>query len=130
MSPSWFTLGRAFLQVETMRIRSVAYSAILATVFAASVHAQSGAPLRVFASNGFRAVFEDLGPRCEKTIGRQLSTDFGTSASLQQRVKGGEAFDVAVMTSDAIDDLVKGVRGSASVFPPARRSPTSKRPRR
>jgi len=75
-------------------------------------------PLRVFASNGFRAVFEDLGPRCEKTVGRQLSTDFGTSTSLQQRVKSGEAFDVAVMTSEAIDDLVKaGTLKLASLKP-------------
>jgi molybdate transport system substrate-binding protein len=93
-----------------MRIRSIAYSVILAAAVAASVayiRAQSSAPLRVFASNGFRAVFDDLAPKCEKTIGRQLSTDFGTSTSLQQRAKSGEALDVAVMTSDAIDDLVK-----------------------
>jgi len=108
-----------------MRIRSIAYSVILAAAFAASVahiRAQSSAPLRVFASNGFRAVLDDLAPKCEKTIGRPLSTDFGTSTSLQQRVKSGEAFDIAVMTSEAIDDLVKAGKLSLGSLVPLGRS--------
>jgi len=79
-------------------------------------------PVKVLASNGFRAVFEDLASRCENRIGRQLRTDFGTSTSLQQRVKGGEAFDVAVMTSEAIDDLIKGGKLSLASLTPLGRS--------
>jgi molybdate transport system substrate-binding protein len=105
-----------------MRIRSIACAVILAAAFSASVHTQRGAPLRVLASNGFRAVFDDLAPKCEKTVGRQLSTDFGTSTSLQQRVKSGEAFDVAVMTSEAIDDLVKAGKLNLGSLVPLGRS--------
>jgi molybdate transport system substrate-binding protein len=83
---------------------------------------QTSPAVRVLASNGFRAVFDELAPRCEKTIGRQLSTDFGTSTSLQQRAKGGEAFDVAVMTSEAIDDLVKAGTLTLSSLVPLGRS--------
>src|SRR5262249_39555719 len=104
-----------------MSTRSIA-CAVVMTALVASVRAQGTPPLRVLASNGFRAVFDDLAPRCEKTIGRQLSTDFGTSTSLQQRVKGGEAFDVAVMTSDAIDDLVKGGKLTLGSLKPLGRS--------
>jgi molybdate transport system substrate-binding protein len=105
-----------------MRIRSIAYALILAAALATPIRAQSTQSLRVFASNGFRAVFDDLAPRCEKTIGRHLSTEFGTSTSLQQRVGGGEAFDVAVMTSEAIDDLMKAGKLTLSSLVPLGRS--------
>jgi molybdate transport system substrate-binding protein len=71
-----------------------------------SIQAQS-APLKVLASNGFRAVIEELAPRCEKAIGAKLAMQFGTSTSMLQRVGSGEAFDVAVATTEAIDELVK-----------------------
>src|SRR4029453_6681966 len=70
----------------------------------------------------FRAVIDHLTPRCEETIGRRLSIQFGTSTSLQQRVTGGEAFDVAVMTSEAIDDLVKAGKLALSSLVPLGRS--------
>jgi molybdate transport system substrate-binding protein len=106
-----------------MTIRSVSRAvAALVVASIAQLGAQSSPPLRVFASNGFRAVFDELAPRCEKTVGRQLSTDFGTSTSLQQRVKGGEAFDVAVMTSEAIDDLVTGGKLTQASLVPLGRS--------
>ena len=97
--------------------------AIALTVVAAHVNAQTApAPLKVLASNGIRAVFDDLAPRCEKTIGRHLATDFGTSTSLLQRVNGGEAFDVAIATFEAMDDLVKAGRVTASSRTPLGRS--------
>ena len=106
-----------------MSIRSISRAvAALVVASIAQLGAQGNPPLRVFASNGFRAVFDDLAPTCEKTIGRQLSTDFGTSTSLQQRVKGGEAFDVAVMTSEAIDDLVKAGKLNLGSLVPLGRS--------
>lgn len=67
-------------------------------------HAQADS-VRVFLSNGFRAVFEDLAPACERSIGKPLSAQSGTSASLIQRVNGGEPFDVAIMTTEAMTQL-------------------------
>jgi molybdate transport system substrate-binding protein len=73
-----------------------------------SIHAQSGGgQIKVLASNGFRAVIEELAPRCEKTVAAKLTMQFGTSTSLLQRVGKGEPFDVAVATTEAIDELVK-----------------------
>ena len=90
-----------------MRIQNVATAVVIAlTLTMGRAHAQS-APLKVLASNGFRAVIEELAPRCEKAVGVKLATQFGTSTSLLQRVAKGEAFDVAVATTEAIDDLVK-----------------------
>ena len=91
-----------------MRIRAVTVALmVLFDVGSSSVEAQTGGHIKVLASNGFRAVIEDLAPRCEKAVGAKLATQFGTSTSLLQRVAKGEAFDVAVATTEAIDELVK-----------------------
>jgi molybdate transport system substrate-binding protein len=94
-----------------MRVRSISLVLLTFATLSANrtlVYGQAtNGQLKVLASNGFRAVFEELTPRCEKAIGHPLSTQFGTSTGLVQRAKDGEAFDVAVMTTDAIDDLGK-----------------------
>ena len=73
-----------------------------------------GSPVRVLSSNGFKAVIDALGPQCERAIGHQLAVPFGTSASLRQKVDAGDAFDVAVVTAEAMDDLVKAGKVRAS----------------
>lgn len=96
-----------------MRICAIT-SALVIAVVGANVHAQTATPLKLLGSNGFRAVMDELMPRCEKTIGRHVSSEFGTSTSLLQRVNGGEAFDVAVTTTEAMDDLVKSGKVNAA----------------
>jgi molybdate transport system substrate-binding protein len=64
-------------------------------------------PVHVLASNGVRAVIEDLRPQAEGVIGRPLALEFDTSSAVKKRIEGGDAFDVAILTSDVIDDLVK-----------------------
>jgi molybdate transport system substrate-binding protein len=88
----------------------LASSSLLLTPAAARAE---GDPLRVFLSNGFKAVFDDLAPGCERTIGRSTVTQSGTSTSLIQRVNSGEAFDVAIMTTEAMEELGKGGKVSA-----------------
>lgn len=65
------------------------------------------APLRVLASNGVKAAIEELQPRIERAAGRPLAIEWGTTAALRQKAASGEAFDVAVLTTEAIADLVK-----------------------
>jgi molybdate transport system substrate-binding protein len=72
-----------------------------------------GHAVRVFASNGFRAVFDELATTCERAIGHTLTAQFGTSTSLTEKVNAGEAFDVAIMTTEAMEGLAKGGRISA-----------------
>jgi molybdate transport system substrate-binding protein len=83
-----------------MRIRIA-----LAIALLASFSAQ--AQMRVLASNGIKAVVDELRPQYEKKSGHALSIDFGTSASLKQRIESGESFDVTILTSDLIDELAK-----------------------
>ena len=64
-------------------------------------------PVHVLASNGVKAVIDELKPQAEKAIGRPLTIEFGTSSVVKKQIEGGEAFDVAILTSDVIDDLAK-----------------------
>ena len=81
------------------------------TLFPLPSWAQS---LTVLSSNATRAVLQDLGPRFEQSTGAHLALSFANSADLKARIEKGEAFDVAILTSPLIDDLIKQGRLSAS----------------
>jgi len=49
---------------------------------------------------------EALRPQFEKVSGDTLSLDFSTTATLRDRIEKGEAFDVAILTDEAIDALI------------------------
>ena len=66
-----------------------------------------GAEIRVVASNGVKAAIEALKPQIEKASGSTLSIDFNTAATQRERIEKGEPFDVAILTDDAIDALIK-----------------------
>jgi molybdate transport system substrate-binding protein len=63
--------------------------------------------IRVLVSNGMKGTMEELQPQFEKTIGRSLAIQFGSTASLKTRIEMGEAFDVTIITTEAIGDLIK-----------------------
>ena len=74
---------------------------------AACLAVAQNAPVRVLASNGVKAVIDELKPQAEKAIGRPLAIEFGTSSAVKTRIEREEAFDVAILTSDVIGDLAK-----------------------
>ena len=65
------------------------------------------APVRVLASNGVKAVIDELKPQAEKAVGRPLAIEFGTSSVVKKQIESGAAFDVAILTSDVIGELAK-----------------------
>ena len=75
--------------------------------------AQTGA-VRVIASNGVKAVIEELQPQCERALGRSLSIQWGSTTGLKQKIEAGEPFDLAVLTTEAIDALIQSGKVSAS----------------
>jgi molybdate transport system substrate-binding protein len=87
-------------------MRAFATAAVIAC-FLVSVTAAQAAEIRVLASNGIKAAMEDLKPKFEKASGDTLSIDFSTAATLKDRIEKGEAFDVAVLTDDVVDALIK-----------------------
>ncbi|HUQ52770.1 MAG TPA: substrate-binding domain-containing protein [Gammaproteobacteria bacterium] len=80
------------------------------------------APVRALSSNGVRAALEQVVPQCERTVGRKLDVQFGTSASIKQRIEGGEAIDVAFITSEVVAELAKGGHLAASSITPLGRA--------
>ena len=84
---------------------------VLAIVAAGDLGAQQqpvpSNPVRVLSSNGVKAVLDELLPQFERANKQKLAVEFGTTASIKQRVEKGEAFDVVIVTSEAVDDLIK-----------------------
>lgn len=72
------------------------------------------AQVRVLASNGVRAVLEQVRPQAERAVGAKLDIDYGTSTGLKQRIESGEKFDVAILTTELIDELAKSGQVSAA----------------
>lgn len=82
--------------------------------------AAQNAPVRVLASNGVKAVIEELQPQCQRAIGRPLAIQFGSTTDLVKKIDAGEAFDLTMLTSDAIDQLIKTGKVAPKAVPVAR----------
>jgi molybdate transport system substrate-binding protein len=63
------------------------------------------AELKLLQGNALKAVMDELGPQFEKATENKITTTLGTSAQLKGRIDGGEAFDVAIITKAALDEL-------------------------
>lgn len=73
--------------------------------------------VRLFVSNGLREPFKTVRAEAEQQVGRHLVVEYGSSRVMQAQMEAGQAFDVAILTATAIDDLStkeRIVRGSAS----------------
>jgi molybdate transport system substrate-binding protein len=79
---------------------------ILAAMAATTLAAQP-AEIHVLVSNGIRAVMEEVRPQAERAIGHPLAMEFNSSSALKQKIDQGQAFDVAILTSDLMGDLTK-----------------------
>jgi len=91
-------------------VRAVAALAIitLGPIFLPATKSVAQTPgLRVFVSNGVKAVIEELRPQLEQTVGRPLAIRFDTSTALKRAVDADEPFDVAIFNSDYMDAMVQ-----------------------
>jgi molybdate transport system substrate-binding protein len=79
----------------------------------AELSSRLGAAVHVLASNGMKAVVEELQPRCERTIGHPLSIEYDSTAALMKKIDAGETFDVVILTSEAVGQLVKEAKVTA-----------------
>lgn len=91
-----------------MKIRVTAWlfgvSAALACLYAQQSVNPKG--VRVMASNGIKAVLDELRPKAEDAAGKPVAMEFNSSNAQVDRIEKGAEFDVAVLTSDTIDDLI------------------------
>ena len=97
-----------------MTIRSLAAAVVitggllcLVTRPVAAQNSSQNNALRMLVSNGMKGAMEELQPQLEKAIGRSLAIDYGSTASLKKRIETGEAFDVTIITTEAIGDLIQ-----------------------
>jgi molybdate transport system substrate-binding protein len=105
-------------------VRSMRCAAVLLAALAwlGTATAQSSAPLRALSSNGVRAAVAVLVPQCERSVGRALFIEYGTSASIRQRISGGESVDFALITTPVVAELAKGGHLTAASITPLGRA--------
>jgi len=89
------------MNVKSLAGAIVGIAALLGT---ASI---SAAEIKVLASGGVRGALQELAPAFERATGNKLVITFGPAAVLKRQIEGGEAFDLAILTSAGIDDLAK-----------------------
>src|SRR4030095_83282 len=94
-----------------MRIPAVIVFAL--SLMLASQAGSQSAQIRVLCSNGLKAVVEELRAGAEREVGRPMSIEFGTSAGIKQRIQSGESFDVTILSSEVMDEMIKAGRISA-----------------
>ncbi|HLI83811.1 MAG TPA: substrate-binding domain-containing protein [Bryobacteraceae bacterium] len=78
---------------------------LLALAIAGGAAAQQ--PLHVLCSNGVREVIKELQPKCERAIGHPLAIEYGSTTDLVKKIDGGEKFDLAIFTTEAIDRFIQ-----------------------
>jgi len=103
------------MKEKTMRVSAIA-AAVVAASFgwilpcAQRVAAQAtgqSTQVRVLGSDGVKPAVEELVPKIEHSIGQRLTMQFDSSKKLEEKIQAGEAFDVAILTTDSIDTLIK-----------------------
>jgi molybdate transport system substrate-binding protein len=73
----------------------------------ASTSAAQTSSIQVLVSNGLKASMEDLHKTCEASVGHPLDIRYNSTAAVKKSIEAGERFDVTMITSEAIEDLVK-----------------------
>ena len=77
-----------------------------ASLSLAGASGAAAAEIKVLTAGAFKQMVLALVPDFEKQSGHKVTVDNGTAGELKQRIEGGEAFDVAVITPGVIDELV------------------------
>src|ERR1700752_2826985 len=99
------TVTKRGIKKITIAVGVLVMGAGLSFVLAPRTTAQ--AELRVFTSDGMKPTLEALIPQIERSIGCKLAPQFNSSKNLREKIQAGEPFDVAILTSDVIDDLIQ-----------------------
>jgi molybdate transport system substrate-binding protein len=90
-----------------MTRRFLAIPVAVALAIVAPLWAADDTGLTVLCSNGIKAAVEELAPRFERDSHMKVTVKYDLAANLKRRIEGGEAFDVAIVTPAATDDLIK-----------------------
>lgn len=92
-----------------MKIATLGFALLQAT--GAGVKA---AEITVVCTNAVKTVLEELGPQFEGANGHKLAIRFAPTSELKAQIEKGEAFDLAILTAAATDDLIKQAKLAAA----------------
>ena len=99
------------MKAKTTRVSSIVLAMaamIIGFIFLPAQHAAAQvSELRVLTSDGMQPALADLTPQIERAIGRRLKSQSDSSKNLAGKIQAGEVFDVTILTSETIDDLIK-----------------------
>jgi molybdate transport system substrate-binding protein len=110
-------LDVTMVDVTMVRLRRFAIALALTLCAFTSATADE---IKVVTSGAFTAAYQELVPAFERTTGHKVVTSFGGSMgsapdAIPNRLQRGEPFDVVILASTALDDLIakgKAVAGS------------------
>jgi molybdate transport system substrate-binding protein len=85
-------------------MRNLIVAAVAALVSTAPARA---AEIKLLHGGAFTQLVEAVVPDFEKQTGHKVVAQRETVGALTKRIEGGEAFDVAILTPGAVDDLIK-----------------------
>ena len=88
-------------------MRIVLLGLAMVVLAAGAPRGAAGAEIKVLTAGAFKQVLLALVPDFERTSGHKLTVENDTVGALTKRIEGGEAFDLAVLTPKAVDDLAK-----------------------
>src|SRR6266853_2778313 len=84
-----------------------AFVAALAAVVLSHSADVGAAEIKVLHGGAFTQLIEAVVPEFQRQTGHNVTTQRETVGALQKRIEGGEAFDLAILTPAAIDDLAR-----------------------
>jgi molybdate transport system substrate-binding protein len=73
----------------------------------ASATIANAADIRVLSSNAIKEAYLEFGPLFEKSSGHKLHTTWDGTANIMKKMRAGEQFDMVVLASPQLDELVK-----------------------
>lgn len=88
------------------KIWSAAVALACIFIFTIGAAAQTS-EVHVLASNGIKAVLEDLRAQGEHAIGHSITVVYKPSANLKQDIDAGAEFDVVIVTAEGVGELTK-----------------------
>src|SRR5205823_57400 len=62
---------------------------------------------RLIISNGIRAPFEAVKAQAQQAAGHPFVIEYGASLGLKSTIESGQAFEVAIVTPEVIEDMTK-----------------------
>src|SRR5262245_44376707 len=93
--------------MKTRLLFFASIACLAGTLCLAQASFAQSSPVHLLVSNGLKASMEHLHKTCEASVGRPLDVRYNSTASVKKSIESGERFDVTMITTEAIEDLVK-----------------------